>query len=360
MRTLSVDLGERSYPIVIKRGLLSEVGSRVIGLGFNGRVAVVTNPTIANLYADRVMKGLKGAGLNPALITIPDGEEFKSLNEAGKVYDGLVRHRMERSSAIIALGGGVIGDMAGFVAATYLRGVPYVQIPTTLLAQVDSSVGGKTAVNHQSGKNLIGAFYQPKAVFIDPDVLRTLPERELKAGMAEVVKYGVIWDEGFFGFLEKNSGVIYSIGRETTHAIERSCEIKAEVVGKDETESGLRSILNLGHTFGHAIEAVSGYGTYRHGEAVSIGMVMAAGFSARLGLCSSDVEARLKGLLAVLGLPVDAPDIPAEALIESMRLDKKVSGDKLRFILVTGLGQVVLKEAFEADVRGFLLSFKKA
>lgn len=359
MRTLRVDLGERSYPIVIKRGLLSEIGSSAAGLGLKGRAAVVTNPTVADLYADRVMKGLKAAGFKPVLITIPDGEEYKSLNEASKVYDGLVQHRMERSSAIIALGGGVIGDMAGFVAATYLRGVPYIQIPTTLLAQVDSSVGGKTAVNHPSGKNLIGAFYQPKAVYIDPEVLKTLPERELKAGMAEVVKYGVIWDEGFFEFLEKNSGVLYSIGRELTRAIERSCEIKAEVVGKDETESGLRSILNLGHTFGHAIEAASGYGTYRHGEAVSIGMVMAVGFSARLGLCGTEIEERVRGLLSSLGLPTDAPDIPAEALMEAMRLDKKVSGDKLRFILVTGLGKVVLKEAPEAEVREFLLSLKK-
>lgn len=359
MRTLRVDLVERSYPIVIKRGLVSEVGSSVTALGLKGRVAVVTNPTIANLYADKVMKGLRGAGLNPVLITIPDGEEYKSLNEASKVYDGLVQHRMERSSAIIALGGGVIGDMAGFVAATYLRGVPYIQIPTTLLAQVDSSVGGKTAVNHPSGKNLIGAFYQPKAVYIDPEVLKTLPERELKAGMAEVVKYGVIWDEAFFEFLEKNSGVLHSIGRELTHSIERSCEIKAEVVGKDETEGGLRSILNLGHTFGHAIEAASGYGTYRHGEAVSIGMVMAARFSARLGLCGAEIEERVSKLLSSLGLPVDAPDIPAEALVESMWLDKKVSGGKLRFVLVTGIGKVVLKEVPEADVREFLLSLKK-
>ncbi|MEK7773341.1 MAG: 3-dehydroquinate synthase, partial [Deltaproteobacteria bacterium] len=280
MHTIRVELGQRSYPIHIERGLLSSIGTRLNDLGFKGRAAVVTNPRVGGLYAKAVCGALEAAGVVPAVITVPDGEEYKTLKEASKVYDGLIERMMERSSPVIALGGGVIGDLAGFVAATYLRGVPFIQIPTTLLAQVDSSVGGKTAVNHPKGKNLIGAFYQPRAVFIDPDALKTLDAREMRAGLAEVIKYGVIWDEGFFSFLEKNAEKLLTPGDELITAIEMSCRIKAEVVGLDETESGLRSILNFGHTFAHAIEALSGYGTFKHGEAVAIGMHMAARFSA--------------------------------------------------------------------------------
>ena len=287
-------------------------------------------------------------------MTLPDGEEHKSLAVAGRVYDALIRHRMERNSPVIALGGGVIGDMTGFVAATYLRGVPYIQIPTTLLSQVDSSVGGKTAVNHPKGKNLIGAFYQPKAVFIDPDVLNTLSKREVRGGLAEVVKYGVIWDPRFFSFLEKNVSNLGGLGDSIIKAIVRSCAVKAEVVGIDETESGLRSILNFGHTFGHAIEAVSGYGKYRHGEAISIGMVMAAELSTMLALAPAGLAERLKTLLRQLGLPVTPPAISTKAFINAVRLDKKVVSGAIRFVLVKDIGKVVTAGVTEAELTRYL------
>jgi 3-dehydroquinate synthase len=353
MQNITVELKERSYPIIVKTGLLPEIGLRVREMGFSGRVALVTNPVVEGLYAGPLTGGLREAGLDPVVITIPDGEEHKTLGVASDIYDGLIEHRMERSSLIIALGGGVVGDVAGFVAATYLRGVPYVQVPTTLLAQVDSSVGGKTAVNHPMGKNLIGSFYQPRAVFIDPETLSTLDPPELRAGLAEVVKYGVIWDEGFFEFLEKNSSALGKPGDALVRAIERSCEVKARVVGADETEKGLRSILNFGHTFAHAIETRTGYGTFKHGEAVSIGMVMAAGLSLRLGLCEAVVETRIKGLLSSLGLPVQLPDLSPESLIESMKLDKKVAAARMRFVLVTEIGKVILKDVDEEELRGF-------
>lgn len=355
MRTINVELGSRTYPIHIENGLLESIGKGVAELGFTGKVALITNPTVYEFYGDRVVKSLSSAGLEPLVIKVPDGEEYKNLDEVAAVYDALIENRMERNSPIIALGGGVIGDMAGFVAATYLRGVPYIQVPTTLLAQVDSSVGGKTAVNHPKGKNLIGAFYQPRAVFIDPWTLHTLEPRELKAGLAEVVKYGVIWDGDFFSFLEANAELLLKPGSdELTRAIERSCEIKAEVVSEDETEQGRRAILNLGHTFGHAIEALSGYGTYKHGEALAMGMALAAEFSSLLGLCKARDEDRIKGLLRTLGLPVEKPEIETDAFIGSMRLDKKVSGGALRFVLVTDIGHVVIKEADEGELGAFL------
>lgn len=354
MRTINVELGSRTYPIVIENGLLETIGERIAALGFKGKAAVVTNPTVYEFYGDKVVKSLTSAGLAPVVIKVPDGEEYKNLNEASAIYDALIENRMERNSPIIALGGGVIGDMAGFVAATYLRGVPYIQVPTTLLAQVDSSVGGKTAVNHPKGKNLIGSFYQPRAVFIDPWTLHTLEQRELKAGLAEVVKYGVIWDEGFFSFLESApEAFLKPGGDELSRAIERSCEIKAEVVGKDETEQGLRAILNFGHTFGHAIEALAGYGTFKHGEAVAIGMALASEFSSILGLCKARDEDRIKGLIRSLGLPAVQPGLKGEDFIEAMRLDKKVSGSKLRFVLVTEIGHVAVKEVEEADLAAF-------
>ncbi len=354
MRTIRVDLGQRSYPIHIEKGLLSSIGPMLRDLGFRGRAAVVTNPRVGGLYARAVCASLEAAGVAPSVITVPDGEEYKTLEEASKVYDAMIGRMMERISPVIALGGGVIGDLAGFVAATYLRGVPFIQVPTTLLAQVDSSVGGKTAVNHPKGKNLIGAFYQPRAVFIDPDVLKTLEAREMRAGLAEVIKYGVIWDEWLFSFLENNAQKLLTPGDELITAIDRSCRIKAEVVGADETESGLRSILNFGHTFGHAIEALSGYGTFKHGEAVAIGMHMAARFSAMLKLCTEDTVDRIRDILRAVGLPVEGPDIPASAFIESMRLDKKVAGNRIRLVLIEGIGRrPLLKEAEEAELEGF-------
>lgn len=359
MGRIRVELKERSYDIHVGRGILKDVGRLVRDLGLKGRAAVITNPTVGGLYGGAVADGLASAGLSPFFITVPDGEEYKSIEEASKIYDALISERLERSSPIIALGGGVIGDMAGFVAATYLRGVPYIQVPTTLLSQVDSSVGGKTAVNHPKGKNLIGAFYQPRAVFIDPDVLKTLPEREVKAGLAEVVKYGVIWDAGFFSFLEENASKLMKPGPEIERAIEASCRIKAEVVGLDEKEEGLRAILNFGHTFGHAIEALAGYGAYRHGEAVAIGMRMAARLSERLGLCR-ECGPRLEGLLKALGIPFSPPAIPSADFLDAMRLDKKVVGKRIRFVLAIELGKVVLQEVPEEDILGFLWSCTRA
>src|SRR3990170_528699 len=353
MRTVRVELGERSYDISIERGLLKETGPMTAALGLKGRAALVTNPTVNALYGDTVVKSLEAAGFRTSVITVPDGEEYKSLEEAGKVFDALIEGRFERSSPIVALGGGVIGDMAGFVAATYLRGVPFIQVPTTLLSQVDSSVGGKTAVNHPRGKNLIGAFYQPRAVFIDPDVLKTLDERELRAGLAEVIKYGVIWDSSFFEFLEQSTDKLLEPGEEIIKAIEKSCAIKAEVVGRDEREEGIRAILNFGHTFGHAIEALSGYGTFRHGEAVAIGMVMAAGLSAKLGGCT-ECGPRIIALLKKLGMPFIPPSIETDSFIEAMKLDKKVSGGHIRFVLASSMGKVFLKEVDEEALRDFL------
>lgn len=355
MHRIKVELQERSYDIVIEPGIIAGVGAMIRGMGFTGKTAIVTNPKIEKLYGAPVASGLREAGLSPFVITIPDGEQYKTLDEAAKVYDALIGHRMERGNPVIALGGGVIGDMAGFVAATYLRGVPYIQVPTTLLAQVDSSVGGKTAVNHPRGKNLIGAFYQPRAVFIDPEVLTTLDGREFRAGLAEVAKYGVIKDGVFFRYLEDSSGRLLKPGPELIHAIKRSCELKAEVVGADEREGGLRAILNFGHTFGHAIEALSGYGKFMHGEAVSMGMVMAGRLSLALGLCQPDVPQRIERLLVSLGLPVAPPQgVGAGAMVDSIRLDKKVSGSRMRFVLATSIGEVVLRDVEEAELRSFL------
>ena len=355
MRTVRVELAERSYDITIERGVLKDIGPMMKALGLKGMAAVVTNPKVGGLYGALVVRSLEEAGFRPVVITVPDGEEYKSLNEAGKVFDALIAGRFERSSPIVALGGGVIGDLAGFVAATYLRGVPFVQVPTTLLSQVDSSVGGKTGVNHPKGKNLIGAFYQPRAVFIDPDVLKTLDARELRAGLAEVIKYGVIWDASFFSFLEDNADKLLKQGEEIITAIERSCAIKAEVVGKDEKEEGMRAILNFGHTFGHAIESLSGYGTFRHGEAVAIGMSMAAALSAKLG-DASDCGERINALLNKLGMPSAPPEIGTGAFLEAMKLDKKVSGGRIRFVLARGMGKVYLKEVGEDALRDFLSS----
>ncbi len=357
MRTINVELEqrqERSYPIYIERGILDEVGPGLGRLGLKGRCALVTNPLVRSICGERVIKSLEGAGFDVLTVEVKDGEQYKILAEASMIYDRLIEEKLERSTPIVALGGGVIGDITGFVAATYLRGVPYVQVPTTLLAQVDSSVGGKTGVNHPRGKNLIGAFYQPRAVFIDPDVLKTLDKSELRAGLAEVVKYGVIWDEGFFRFLEENTQGLSAVEDALVRAIERSCEIKAHVVKEDETEKGLRSILNFGHTFAHAIEAVTGYTRYKHGEAVSMGMVLAASFSARLGVCEETVADRIENLLKTLGLPVEAPELRYEAILGAMLVDKKVLSGRMRFVLAKKIGDVVLRDVQREEVEAFL------
>ncbi|MCR4287889.1 MAG: 3-dehydroquinate synthase, partial [Deltaproteobacteria bacterium] len=344
MLTVRLELGDRSYDIMIEAGLVSKIGGCLKAMGFSGRAAIITNPVVERLYAGVVKKSLEQAGLNPVVFIVPDGEEHKSLSEAGLLYDRMIDARMERTSPVIALGGGVIGDLSGFVAATYLRGVPYIQVPTTLLAQVDSSVGGKTAVNHPKGKNLIGAFYQPKAVLIDPLVLKSLDIREKRAGIAEIIKYGVIWDKEFFEFMEEDPDALLLQGERLEKAIERSCAIKASVVSADEREAGVRAILNFGHTFGHAIEAVTGYGTYRHGEAVAVGMCMASDMSRFLGLCPEKTAKRIKALIERAGLPTGVAGLDPEDIIRAMAFDKKVVSERLRFVLVTEIGSVVLKD----------------
>ena len=368
MHTIKVELDKeekpsRSYPIFIERGLISRVGELTAGvLPGGGRCAVITNPTVGDLYLAPVIESLKKAGFDAVTIEIPDGEEYKNLTQVSLIYDRLLEARLDRDSAIVGLGGGVIGDISGFVAATYLRGVPFVQAPTTLLAFVDSSIGGKTGVNHRLGKNLIGAFYQPKAVIIDPDALSTLDKRELYAGLAEVVKYGVIRDAGFFKFIEDNARALTnppsaSDGESLVEAIKRSCVAKAEVVMEDEREGSIRSILNFGHTFAHAIEALTGYKEFRHGEAVSMGMVMAARLSHVLGLTSTDIAVRLEKLLKRLSLPIKPPGFSPYEYVEAMKLDKKVKAGKIRFVLVQDLGRVIMREVPEKKLIEFIGDF---
>jgi 3-dehydroquinate synthase len=344
MERLKISLGERSYPILIGPGLLG--ATDIIGSHIEARdLLIVTNDRVAPLYLDRLRSSLQGK--RTAAVILPDGEAHKTLETVGKVFDALAAERMNRDAAIIALGGGVVGDIAGFAAACYQRGIDYIQVPTTLLAQVDSSVGGKTGVNHPAGKNLIGAFHQPRCVIADPEVLQTLPEREYRSGLAEVVKYGLIRDPAFFAWLEAHPGELLSRDSGAlSHAIRRSCELKAEIVGIDEREHGLRAILNLGHTFGHAIETATGYGTWLHGEAVSAGMVLAADLSVRLGWMSSQEYKRTVALLSRLELPVTAPKIGAARGLELMGMDKKVLAGKLRLVLMKSLGEAIVTSDF--------------
>ncbi|MDX1515489.1 MAG: 3-dehydroquinate synthase [Woeseiaceae bacterium] len=334
--TLTVELGERSYPIVIGHGLLG--GDFSLADHVHGDdCLIVSNETVAPLYLDATKSGL--AGKQVATIALPDGEAYKTVATVETVYDALVDMRANRDTTLIALGGGVIGDITGFAAASYMRGVAFVQLPTTLLAQVDSSVGGKTGVNHPRGKNLIGAFHQPRIVVIDTATLDTLPDRELKAGLAEVIKHGAIADVEFFGWLEQNvDALLQRDAAALAHAIRRSCEIKAEVVADDEREAGRRAILNFGHTFGHAIEHCQGYGDWLHGEAVAAGMIMAAELS---GIDAADVE-RLRQLIVRAGLPASPPGVGAERLHDAMRLDKKVLAKSLRFVVLERLGSAVV------------------
>jgi len=355
--TVRVELGERSYDIEIGRGLVSGLGGKMKALGLAGRVGVVTNDVVRPLYAQAVMGSLKGAGFDPVLLVIPDGEEYKSLPWASHLFDRLLSMRFDRKCTLVALGGGVIGDMTGFVAGTYMRGIPFVQVPTTLLSQVDSSVGGKTGVNHPLGKNMIGVFYQPVHVCADLSSLGTLPEAEFLSGMAEVVKYGVIADPAFFSFLEGHKEA--ALAKETealAHIVRRSCEIKAEVVAKDEREGGLRAILNYGHTVGHAVEALTNYTGYRHGEAISIGMVVAARLAHKSGICGREVGAKVEALLSALGLPVKFPDLPAEAVLSAMSLDKKSEGGKVKMVLPRAVGEVVVTGDWDEKILLKLLS----
>jgi 3-dehydroquinate synthase len=345
MRTLNVELAERSYPIHIGSGLL--VGAELIASHLKQkRAAVVTNTTVEKLYLQPLLAALAAAGIDAFPIVIPDGEAHKNWETLNTIFDALLEARCERGTTLIALGGGVVGDIGGFAAALYQRGMPFIQVPTTLLAQVDSAVGGKTAINHPLGKNMIGAFYQPQVVIADTDTLQTLPERELAAGLAEVIKYGFIRDRAFLDWLEANLDRLLARDADAlAYAVEQSCRNKAEVVTLDEREGGLRAILNFGHTFGHAIEAGTGYGTWLHGEAVAAGMVMGAQLSERLGwLARADVE-RVAGLLQRAGLPITPPDLGRERYLDLMGHDKKVAGGKLKFVLLKSIGEAVVTEA---------------
>ena len=345
MKTLTVGLDERSYPIHIARGLLGRADLLLPYLS-QKRVAVVSNTTVAPLYLGQLQGLLESHGVSVVPIILPDGEKYKNAGTLNQIYDALLSNRCERGTPLIALGGGVVGDMAGYAAATYLRGVPFIQIPTTLLAQVDSSVGGKTGINHPLGKNMIGAFYQPLVVLADVATLDTLPDRELRAGIAEIIKYGLIRDLPFFEWLEQNIDKLLARDADALqYAIARSCENKAEVVAADERERGERALLNLGHTFGHAIENGMGYGVWLHGEGVAAGTIMAADLSQRMGWLAEADVARISSLFERAGLPVAAADLGADRYLELMGLDKKVQGGRIRFVLLKAIGQAVVSEA---------------
>jgi 3-dehydroquinate synthase len=352
---LRVELGERGYPIHIGEGLLDE--ARLYAPHVAGRrAALVTNETVAPLYADRLEAALARAGASVQRIVIPDGEAHKNWEVLDRIYAALLEAQADRRTIVVALGGGVVGDMAGFAAATYQRGVPHLQVPTTLLAQVDSSVGGKTAINHALGKNMVGAFHQPSAVVADTSTLVTLPAREYAAGLAEVIKYGAIHDLAFFAWIEANASALHARDPAAlAHAIRRSCEIKAEIVAADERETGARALLNFGHTFGHAIESAAGYGTWLHGEAVATGMALAARYSARAARIPQADAERLVALLAKVGLPVSPPRFALETWLEYMGRDKKNEGGRITLVLLDRLGRgAVVKDTAEGSLREFL------
>jgi len=342
MEKIRVELAERSYDIAIGSNVLEGVGDNLKSFGLSPKIALVSNPTVFSLYGERASVSVKKAGFDLLTVIIPDGEEYKDLLWVQHIYNELLKAKLDRLSALIALGGGVIGDITGFAASTYMRGISYIQMPTTLLAQVDSSVGGKTGVNHKLGKNMIGTFWQPRLVWIDVETLGTLPKRELLAGLAEVIKYGVIHDKELFDLLEVNRDKILNLDRDAlTNIIKRSCEIKAEVVSKDERESGLRAILNYGHTIGHAIETVTEYKRFLHGEAVAIGMYLEARLSQMLNFIKGDQVFKIKNLIDSYGLPSEMPaDIDINSILLSIQLDKKVVAGELKFILPEKIGSV--------------------
>jgi 3-dehydroquinate synthase len=343
MNTLQLDLGERSYPIHIGSGLLDQADlyKKHIKGTFT---AVVTNETVAPLYANKVVKTLESIGQKVKLIVLPDGEAFKTWEVLQKIFDGLLENSADRKTTLVALGGGVVGDMTGFAAACYMRGIKFIQVPTTLLSQVDSSVGGKTGINHPLGKNMVGAFHQPQAVIADLDTLKTLPPEELAAGLAEVIKHGAIADSEFLSWIEKNQDALNKCDPAAMeYAVRRSCEIKSQVVAQDEKEGGIRAILNFGHTFGHAIEAGMGYGAWLHGQAVGCGMVMAADLSVRVGLLSEAEASRLKKIIEALHLPTQPPKLGVDRFMELMSVDKKAEGGEVRYILLNGLGQAKIQ-----------------
>lgn len=351
---VGIDLGERSYPIVIGPGLIADPANYA-DLPASATALVVTNTTVAPLYAQAVRDALAQRFRSVRVLELPDGEAHKNWETLNLVFDALLAHGADRKTVLFALGGGVVGDMTGFAAASYMRGVPFVQLPTTLLAQVDSSVGGKTAINHPLGKNMIGAFYQPQLVLCDLDTLQTLPQREIAAGLAEIIKYGPIADMAFLDWIEaKIEALVARNAPALAHAVRRSCEIKAAVVGQDEREAGLRAILNFGHTFGHAIESGLGYGEWLHGEAVGCGMVMAAHLSEKLGGVDAAFVRRLTALIERAGLPVRAPDLGAERYLSLMRVDKKSEAGEIRFVVIDRPGSAVMRPAPDALVREVL------
>jgi len=350
MQSLTVPLGERSYPIHIGAGLLKQANLITPHLK-RKQVAIVTNTTVAPLYLEGLAQSLRDHGVAIIPVVLADGEAHKNGATLNLIYDALLQNRCERGTTLIALGGGVIGDLTGYAAATYLRGVPFIQIPTTLLSQVDSSVGGKTGINHPLGKNMIGAFYQPQLVLADIDTLKTLPDREFSAGMAEVIKYGLIRDLPFFNWLEANMTKLMALDPDAlNYAIYRSCENKAEVVIADEHENGERALLNLGHTFGHAIENAMGYGVWLHGEAVAAGTIMAADLSYRMGWVNAEEIARIKRIFSAAKLPIEPPDLGYERYLDLMGLDKKVVDGKIRFVLQQGIGKSVITSDYDKQL----------
>ena len=353
MRKVRVDLGEKSYDIVIGYGIEQEIMDFVRQAGFSQKGLLITDTNVGPLYGRKMQKILEQAGLEVTLAQIPAGEKSKSLTVANELFTRAIEAGLDRKSPVFALGGGVVGDLAGFVAASYMRGVPFVQLPTSLLAQVDSSVGGKVAVNHELGKNLIGAFYQPKAVFMELDYMSTLPQREIYTGLGEIIKYGIIYDEEFFRFLEENQEKVLALEPEAlTHMIARSCEIKAAVVSEDEKEAGLRRILNFGHTIGHAIEKETGYVRYNHGEAVGTGMVGAAYISEKLGLIGPQEFDRVQKLVAAYKLPLKAAGVTVDNMYADIFHDKKTIGGKVTWVLMKSIGEVICRnDVPEAAVR---------
>lgn len=351
MERITVTLGERSYPITIAAGLFDDPAS-FMPVKAGDQVMLVTNQTLAPLYLDKVRSVLEQAGVRVDQVILPDGEQYKSLSVLNEVFSALLEKPHGRDTTLVALGGGVIGDLTGFAAASYQRGVRFIQVPTTLLSQVDSSVGGKTAVNHPLGKNMIGAFYQPASVVVDLDCLRSLPARELSSGLAEVIKYGIILDADFFVWLENNMDDLLALDMNAlAYCIRRCCELKADVVAADEHEHGMRALLNLGHTYGHAIEAAMGYGNWLHGEAVAAGIVMACYTAHRLGQFSLEDIARVKSLLVRAGLPVSGPkEMAAEAYLPHMMRDKKVLAGELRLVLPTAVGQSEVRKGVPHDM----------
>lgn len=354
MSVIRVELPQQSYEIAIASGSLAQLGASLQGLQLGQKVLLVSNPVIFKHYGEKAIASLSAAGFAVHTCILPAGERYKTLNSIQKIYHAALAHRLERSSTLVALGGGVIGDMTGFAAATWLRGINFVQVPTTLLAAIDAAIGGKTGVNHPQGKNLIGAFHQPRLVVIDPELLHTLPAREFRAGMAEVIKYGVIWDESLFTQLEQQLHLdrLSQINPDLLSAIlNRSCQAKADVVSKDEKEAGLRAILNYGHTIGHAVESLTGYKLVNHGEAVAIGMAVAGQLAVKLGLWTTEAAERQDILIRKAGLPFQVPaGLDPEAIITTLQTDKKVLSGQVRFVLPVKIGEAIVTDRVSADL----------